>query len=196
MRATRLVARTDRRDADPVDRRRYARAAWQTCCEPVLPAFQSRVAGRQVVGRCQGAGRRPHDRHGRSPCAELQREACSRAVYCRRSTSNASSDLTGGDIFHGALTLDHCSRRAPVLGHAALPRSVEGPVHVRRRDAPGRRSDRHPRPQRGARDSARCAAQGVTLRARLNSRLQHLRICRSEFDSDRGRPLTASARTR
>ena len=47
----RLVARADRRDADPVDARRHARAAGAARREPVLPARRAGTAGRGVMGR-------------------------------------------------------------------------------------------------------------------------------------------------
>ena len=60
-----LVARADRRSADPVGGRRYARAAGAARREPLLPARASGPAGGDAgpdVGRRARGGRRPDDR--------------------------------------------------------------------------------------------------------------------------------------
>ena len=41
--------------------------------------------------------------------------------------------LIGGDIFHGALSLDQLFSARPMLGLRQLPRPAARPVHVRRR---------------------------------------------------------------
>ena len=62
--------------------------------------------------------RRPDDRDRRPLCAELQGERASAGRSCRRSISSARFGLVGGDIFHGALSLDQLFSARPMLGHA------------------------------------------------------------------------------
>ena len=58
--------------------------------------------------------------------------------------------LVGGDIMHGALTLDQLFSARPVLGHGRLSRALRGPLYVRLRHASRRRRHRRAGPQRGA----------------------------------------------
>ena len=70
--------------------------------------------------------------------------------------------LIGGDIFHGALSLDQLFSARPVLGNGQLPDAGARPVPVRRRRASGRRRDRRARAQRRARNPARRAPAAST----------------------------------
>ncbi|MGY3120551.1 phytoene dehydrogenase-like protein [Bradyrhizobium sp. S3.14.4] len=56
--------------------------------------------------------------------------------------------LLGGDIFHGALTLNQLFSGAADAGPCRLSRSPEGPLSLRLRRSPRRRRHRRPRPQR------------------------------------------------
>ena len=67
--------------------------------------------------------------------------------------------LIGGDIFHGALSLDQLFSARPMLGHGDYRGPLEGPVHVRRGDASRRRRDRRAGPQRRARNHRRFSAR-------------------------------------
>ena len=69
--------------------------------------------------------------------------------------------MIGGDIFHGALSLDQLFSARPMLGIRRLSRSAEGSVHVRIGHTSGRRRDRGARPQRGARDHRRFPARSI-----------------------------------
>ena len=60
--------------------------------------------------------------------------------------------LIGGDIFHGALSLDQLFSARPMLGYGNYRGPLQRAVHVRRRHASGRRRHRRARAQRGARD--------------------------------------------
>ena len=108
----------DRRNADSEHGGRHARTCRSACRESVLPAFQLRTAGRQALGRLQRGRRRSRDRDRQSPRAELQSERARRKVL---SPLDLERDfgLIGGDIFHGALTLDQLYSARPVLGYAA-----------------------------------------------------------------------------
>jgi len=57
--------------------------------------------------------------------------------------------MIGGDIFHGALTLDQLFSARPVLGYADYRSPVRGLYLVRFRCASWRRRDRRAGPQRG-----------------------------------------------
>ena len=158
----------DRRDADPVDGRRFARAAGHARREPLLPARAPGPPGGAAgphLGRRARRGRRPHDRHGR--CAA--RRAFAASVLGRRALSPLDLErefgLVGGDIFHGALSLDQLFSARPVLGNAELPHAGEGAVPVRIGRASRRRRHRHPGPQRRARDHPGRAARGALMDA-------------------------------
>ena len=56
--------------------------------------------------------------------------------------------LTGGDIFHGQLSLDQLFSLRPVLGYATLSRSDRRVVSLRFGRTPGRRCNRRTGPQR------------------------------------------------
>ena len=62
--------------------------------------------------------------------------------------------LLGGDIFHGALTLNQLFSARPMLGHADYRGPLQGPLPLRLRRPSRRRRHRRPRPQRRARDPA------------------------------------------
>src|SRR5215510_2374606 len=64
--------------------------------------------------------------------------------------------LVGGDIFHGALTLDQLFWARPLLGHADYRSPVTG-LHHSGKGPSRRRSDRRARAQCGARDHCRPA---------------------------------------
>ncbi len=63
--------------------------------------------------------------------------------------------LLGGDIFHGALTLNQLFSARPMLGHADYRGPLEGALPLRRRRPSRRRRHRRARPQRGACDPVR-----------------------------------------
>ena len=71
-----------------------------------------------------------------------------RSVIARRSLSPLDLErefgLVGGDIFHGALSLDQLFSRASGARQRELPHADQGPVPVRLGRASGRRRDRHP----------------------------------------------------
>ena len=154
-RTHRLVARADRRDADPVDARRHARAAGPARREPVLPARRAGTAGRRVTGTTH-----------RETVADLmidtvdalRAELHARGARAGRSLTPLDLErtfgLVGGDIFHGALDLDQMFSARPMLGHADYRGPVRGPVHVRLGRASGRRRHRRAGAQRGARGVA------------------------------------------
>ena len=74
------------------------------------------------------------------------------------STWNGSSPLarTGGDIFHGALTLDQLYSARPALGYGDYRSPVKGLYMCGSGTHPGGGVKyRRPRPQRGARGAAR-----------------------------------------
>ena len=60
--------------------------------------------------------------------------------------------LLGGDIFHGALTLNQLFSARPMLGHADYRGPLKGPLPLRQRRPSRRRRHRRPRPQRRASD--------------------------------------------
>ncbi len=64
-----------------------------------------------------------------------------------------SFGLIGGDIFHGALSLDQLFSARPMLGHADYRGPLQGLYMCGSGTHPGRRRDRRPGPQRGARNS-------------------------------------------
>ena len=61
--------------------------------------------------------------------------------------------ITGGNIFHGEMSLDQMFVMRPVAGLGALPDAGRGPVSVRLGRAPRRRRDGRAGLQRGARDA-------------------------------------------
>ena len=62
--------------------------------------------------------------------------------------------LTGGNLFHGAMTPDRLALLRPLAGLGALCHADPRALAVRRGHAPGRRRDGRVRAQRGARDPA------------------------------------------
>ena len=94
-------------------------------------------------------------------------------------------NLTGGNIFQGAMTPGQLFAFRPVPGYAALPDAGPGPVPVRRCRPPRRRRDGHARPQRRPRDlgsaplpCTRQPAREEPPRACLNQRSGHDRAQR------------------
>ena len=71
--------------------------------------------------------------------------------------------LLGGDIFHGALTLNQLFSARPMLGHADYRGPMKGLYHCGIRRPPGRRRHRRTRPQRRAGDPSR-SPRGVWIR--------------------------------
>ena len=65
--------------------------------------------------------------------------------------------LTGGDIFHGALSLDQLFWARPAARLCRLSRAAEGALSLRIRRASRGRGDRRPWPQCGAGDHRRPA---------------------------------------
>ena len=62
--------------------------------------------------------------------------------------------LSGGNLFHGAMSPDRLSLLRPLPGWARYATPIRGPLPVRRGHPPGRRRDGRLRAQRGARDPA------------------------------------------
>src|SRR3546814_4706951 len=86
--AVRLVEGADRRDADPLDRRRQPRASGAACREPLLPAIRARTAGRE--GRSE---------EHTSELQSLMR--ISYAVFClKKKTSTEQASRIKSDIHH------------------------------------------------------------------------------------------------
>jgi phytoene dehydrogenase-like protein len=88
----------------------------QACREPVLPARRAGTA-EWIMGRPSRSGRRPDDRDGRPPCAELQGSVLGRQIMSPLDLERTFG-LVGGDIFHGALDLGQMFSARPMLGHA------------------------------------------------------------------------------
>ena len=129
---------------------------------PTLPDGASWDAHREDGGR-------PHDRDRQ----RATRPNFKAAVLGRQIMSPLDLErtfgLVGGDIFHGALSLDQLFSRAPDARLRQLPRSARRAVHVRRRHASGRRRHRRARAQRGARDP-----RGLPPRAPAARRLKRM----------------------
>ena len=102
--------------------------AGPACREPVLPARRAAIAGRKILGRPSRGSRRPHDRDGGQICAGLCGQRARPANRCRRSIWSAFG-LLGGDIFHGALTLNQLFSARPMLGHADYRGPLKGLYH-------------------------------------------------------------------
>ena len=156
----------DRRDADSLDRRRHARArpgkhVASLFCQHVHPDLAQVRPGRTWDD-------------ARDEVADLMIDTVNRfapnfkaSVLGRRALSPLDLErefgLIGGDIFHGALALDQLFSARPGARARRLPRAGARPLHVRRGHAPGRRRDRRPRAQRGARDPEGRAAAAVLI---------------------------------
>ncbi len=173
--------RSDRRDADPLDARRQPRAGGPPRRQPVLPA-----------GRARASGGRSWD-DAREEVADLMiatvdrmrrasRRRCSAARSSRPSTSSASFGLVGGDIMHGALSLDQLYSARPVLGHGNNRSPVPGLYMCGSGTHPGGGRQRRAGLQRGARDpegpppaprGMSTEAQTGTLSAALAPRRAH-----------------------
>ncbi len=65
--------------------------------------------------------------------------------------------LSGGNIFHGAMTERQLFERRPLAGWANYRTPITAALPVRSRHAPGRRRQRRPGPQRGPGDPRRLA---------------------------------------
>ena len=148
----RLEPQAGGRGADPLDPGRYAVPAGPACRQPVLPACRAAIADRPIVGRPSRGSRRSHDRdRGRS-----MRPGFAASVIGRQILSPLDLErqfgLLGGDIFHGALTLNQLFSARPMLGHADYRGPLQGPLPLRLRRPSRRRRHRRPRPQRRARD--------------------------------------------
>ena len=101
-RLTGLVGRADRRNADPLDPRRFACAPRTPRRLAVLPACRARAPGRALVGRRARDSRRPHDRDGRDLRARVQGVDHRPPDPYARSTSSATSALSAATSFMGA----------------------------------------------------------------------------------------------
>ena len=153
---SRLVARADRRDADPVDRRRFARAARACTWRASSASTRTRASATCCPGRtwddASRRSRRPDDRRRSTP----SRPNFARSVLGRRVLSPLDLErefgLIGGDIFHGALSLDQLFSARPGARQRRLPDADQGSLPVRLRRASGRRRHRDSGPQRRARD--------------------------------------------
>ena len=139
--AVRHVEGADRRDADPVDRRRLARTSRSPCRQPVLPAVRAGAARRAQLGRRARGGRRSHHRHGRGLCTRLQgvRGGAPDPVAAR-----SRAQVRAGRRRHHAR--QHVARSAVVGAAGAGPwrvsRAAEGALHVRCGHASRRRRHR------------------------------------------------------
>ena len=117
-------------------------------CQHVAPELPDGT----LVGRPSRRGRRSDDRDGRQLRAGLCGERARPPDAVARSISSAQFGLLGGDIFHGALTLDQLFSARPDAGPCRLSRAAEGPLPLRLRRPSRRRRHRRARPQRGAGD--------------------------------------------
>ena len=135
-------------------------AGGPACREPVLPARRAGTAGWTVLGRSSRGGRRPHDRDGGPIRAGLhgKRDRPPGAVAARPRAR--SSACIGGDIFHGALTLDQLFSARPMLGHADYRGAAEGPLPLRLRRPSRRRRHRRARATMPQRRFSRIGAGG------------------------------------
>ena len=122
--------------------------AGAACREPVLPARRAGTAG-WIMGRPSRDGRRPDDRDGRPPCAEL-------FAFGARAADHVAARSRAHFRPRRRRYFSWCARsRADVLGPpgarpCGLPRAAAGPLHVRIGDASGRRRDRIAGTQCGA----------------------------------------------
>ena len=129
--------------------------AGPACREPVLPACRAAIAGRQILGRSSRGGRRSHDRDGGAIRAGLSRASVIGRQMLSPLDLERQFGLLGGDIFHGALTLNQMFSARPMLGHADYRGPLTGLVPLRRRRASRRRRHRRAGPQRRAGDPGR-----------------------------------------
>ena len=77
--------------------------------------------------------------------------------------------LVGGDIMHGALSLDQMFSARPVLGHGDYRTPLKNLYHVRRRDPSGRRRSPGAGPQRRPRGPRRRPPPACRLKHRLRA---------------------------
>ena len=123
--ALRLVEGADRRDADPLDRRRQPRPARPACRQPVLPAVRARLPD----GRCWD--------DAKDAAADLiidtvedHAPGFNASVLGRMILSPLDLErnfgLAGGDIMHGHMSLDQLWAARPVLGHGSYRAPVNG----------------------------------------------------------------------
>ena len=114
--------RADRGNADPEHAGRLARAQGRARGEPFLPALR---AGSRL-GQPQDGSRSSAS----STWSSRMRPASGSSVVAHSALSPADLErefgLTGGDIFHGALSLDQLWSARPVLGHADYRTPVKG----------------------------------------------------------------------
>ncbi len=132
--------------------------------KPLLPARRAGAAGRfsrrQLLGRSQGDGRRPDDRHGQFLRAEFFRlgDRAPGALAARsraRVRAPRRRHLPRGAFARPDL------RKPPGNRPRGLSRADRGALHVRLRHASGRRRHRRAGAQRRARNSSRRKAQTV-----------------------------------
>ena len=160
----RLVEGADRRDAAALGRRRQPRAApgmhvASLFCQHVHPELAQVRPGRTWDD-------------ARDEVADLMIDTVNRvapnfkaSVLGRRALTPLDLErefgLIGGDIFHGALALDQLFSARPVLGHGNYRSPRARPLHVRRRNASGRRRHGRARSQCRARNPEGRAAAAV-----------------------------------
>ena len=112
----------DRGDGDPQHARRHAGAQGRARGEPVLPALRARG------GLGAAASRRPST--ASSTWWKRHAPGFRQSVVGHSALSPADLErefgLTGGDIFHGQLSLDQLWSARPVLGHADYRTPVKG----------------------------------------------------------------------
>ena len=147
-----LEPRADRRDADPLDARRHAGARGRS---------MSRACSASMSRRELPDGKSWDDH--REEVADLMIATVDRyapgfaaSVIGRQALSPLDLErqfgLLGGDIFHGALTLEPAVLGAADAGPCRLSRPVEGALPLRLRRPSRRRRHRRARPQRRASD--------------------------------------------
>ena len=152
-------ARTTRLEPRPVVEVLIPSTLDDTLCPPAsmspacLPARRSGTAGSQIVG------------DHREEVADLMIATVNNyapgfaaSVIGRQILSPLDLErqfgLIGGDIFHGALTLNQLFSARPMLGHADYRGPLKGLYHCGSGAASRRRRHRRARPQRRARESS------------------------------------------
>ena len=153
-------ARADRRGADPVGGRRFARAARACTSRASSASTCIRICRRSLPGRTWD--------DARDEVADLMIDTVDRvapnfraSVLGRRALTPLDLErefgLIGGDIFHGALALDQLFSARPVLGHGDYRAPVRGLYLCGAGTHPGRR--RHRRSRATTRRARSCATR-------------------------------------
>ena len=91
-------------------------------CQHVAPE----LSGRPLLGRPPRRGRRPDDRDGRQAARRASRPRCIGRQILSPLDLERTFGLVGGDIMHGALSLDQLFSARPVLGHGNYRSPIPG----------------------------------------------------------------------